>query len=295
MSIYRSGYDSQDPDIERQTRFRYGPLSENLSGLKLYSRHAKPEGLTRDPFLTPCEGLVFGRWTVEEIAVQLQETGVMGKWHEQGHQQIWIEMGSCNHQYRYELRVWTDQGDVSEMLVNLIVYLEFVAIEKLNASFAAMSVDHLRLQNPKCKGDKRPLAPGQDFASSGVLRPIFGLIKYWATVLGAEVILQMPEYFHSAMIFGQVFRYVDVEMAQIFAEIQSQMLGETPSQDAIVELSKAFEAGQILCNDNPYLWPTEMMAYALSHELNERLQNSSQASRENYCFSRIGQGTRSGS
>lgn len=248
---------------------RYHALSDMLSGVTLIPKDRKPSDCSGDFFEPVKPGAFCDRWTPEDLADTLAQTGCLAHWHRQGFAQIWIELENDIAPERHTLGVWTQVGDKSELLMHIVVWIEYVHIERLNMSFPAFSVEHLRLQTPSAPFLHPPL-PGQNFASSGLLRRIFGIIKSWSAALGAEIITEIPEYFHTATLFSQYFSFIDIEMEALFRAMRRDLLPEV-TPDGLARISHAFEQTRVRHNGKPVLWPTEMQGFALSHELAHKL------------------------
>ena len=247
---------------------RYGSLSQMLSGVSLIE-HQPAEAIAAF-YDDPQPGLFCGKWTPDEIAGVFSETGCLAHWHGQGYSRIWIEIGNSIAPNRHELEVWTQTGEHSELLMQLIVWLDYLKIDRLGLILPQFYVEHLRLQQPQIQ-PTAGLWPGQDFPSSGVLRRVFGVLKKWACTLGAALITGIPEYFHTAWLFSEFFEFIDPEMESLFRGI-TRDLHVTPAN--LGDISQAFEDGNIFYNGVQWLWPTEMQAYGLSHELEEALRVS---------------------
>lgn len=171
----------------------------------------------------------------------------------------------CPH--RFDLEVWTRVEEHAELLLQLTIWLEYTHIDRLNASFPSFSVEHLRLQAPG-RPSLRQLMPGQDFASSGMLRRIFAVLQKWACELGAQIMTEIPEYFHTAYIFSEYFTFADCEMEILFRKMKHDLFLQETS---LAQISSAFENGRVVFNNKVWLWPTEMQVFALSHELADEL------------------------
>ena len=244
---------------------RYVDLSAMLSGVSLHpDKPAECHEDFYDPQIaagTP-NGAFCGRWTTEDIAQMLSDIGCLQRWQSYGFSKIWIEFSSGIPR-RHTLEVWTQTGETSELLMQLVVWLDYLTIDRLQAAYPVFHVEHLRLQRPGMSPGADSL-PGQDFASSGLLRQVFGIVKKMACALGASLISEIPQYFHTAYIFSEFFVYADSEMEMIFrAAKRDLMTGNT----RLCDVSRAFERGQVLWKGQTYLWPTEVQVCALSHEL----------------------------
>lgn len=248
---------------------RYQALSNMLSGVNLIPKQQKPENSIGDFFPNAKPHAFCHRWNATEIADTFAQTGCLAHWQKQGFTQIWIELENDIDPERHTLHVWTNLDDRSELLMQLVVWLEYLNIERINASYPAFCVEHLRLQTPNATFI-HPKLPGQDFAPSGILRRIFGILKSWAATLGAEIITEIPEYFHTAAIFSPYFTFIDTEMEALFRAIRRDLIPQITPQ-TLAQISHAFEQNRIRQNDTPILWPTEMQAYPLSHDLAQKL------------------------
>ncbi|MBO4350716.1 MAG: hypothetical protein J6A01_07220 [Proteobacteria bacterium] len=247
---------------------RYGALSQMLSGVSLIEH--KPAEAAAAFYDVPHAGLFCGKWSPDDIAGILAETGCLSHWQRQGYVNIWIEIGNGIAPNRHEFEVWTQVEEHSELLMQLVVWLDYLQIDRLGEILPQFYVEHLRLQLPQAEPVSN-LWPGQDFPSSGILRRIFGILKNWACILGASLITGIPEYFHTAWLFSEFFEFIDPEMECLFRGIVRD-LHVTPA--CLGAISHAFEAGNVLCNGQKWFWPTEMQAYALSHELEQALRVS---------------------
>ncbi|MBQ9396294.1 MAG: hypothetical protein IJU23_12385 [Proteobacteria bacterium] len=248
---------------------RYHDLSRMLSGVVLIPFSDTPDDAADRFFIRDIDGagLFCHKWSVQNIADTFLEAGCFRHWQDIGFSKLWIELPEPVCPERFDLEVWTNLGEHSELLMQLTVWLEYTHIDRLNASFPSFSVEHLRLQAPGLPVTRR-LLPGQEFASSGMLRRMFGILQKWACELGAQLITEIPEYFHTAYIFGEYFTFADQEMELLFRKMKHDLLTD---RRALAEVSSAFEEGRIVFQDKTWLWPTEMQAFALSHELAHRL------------------------
>ncbi|MCL2325298.1 MAG: hypothetical protein FWC40_02160 [Proteobacteria bacterium] len=256
------------PPLQAQ---RYGSLSKMLSGADLFRRCEAPPRLSTDFFFPDSAGDFCGMLSLEDIQRDFFDTNILSTWQAQGHARIWVTVPGQQEPGRHELQVWSQISDKSELLLQLIVWLEYVCIERFEMAFPAFCVEHLRLQNPLSLPHPNHKLPGQDFAPSGTLRKVFALLQHWASRCGAQLITEIPQYFHTAYIFHPYFHYVDLPMAAIFHQIQTDLLPPNPTPNDIARLSMAFESGLVMHNDTPYLWPTELQAHGLSCDLAKNL------------------------
>ena len=247
---------------------RYNNLSRMLSGVVLHPFGDVPGDAADTFFIRDSDpGLFCHKWSVRNIVDTFLDAGCFKHWQGLGFSKLWVELPDPVCPQRFDLEVWTSVGDRSELLMQLTVWLEYTHIDRLNASFPSFSVEHLRLQAPGLTPTRR-LLPGQEFASSGMLRRVFAVLQKWACELGAQMMTEIPEYFHTACIFSEFFTFADQEMEQLFRKMKHDLLTDA---GALARVSTAFEEGRVMFEGKTWLWPSDMQAFALSHELAGRL------------------------
>lgn len=242
-----------------QTRYR--DLSDLLSSVNLYPFDKRPANCVGDFFEGFSPDLFCGYFSQKEIATELAETGCIQHWHDQGYHSIRSKF-THDEFYRYQLSVLTKVNGEDALLFDLVVWMEYTEIEYKNCSYPSFCIEHLLLQQPGKSCDDIKL-PGQIWASSHLLRKMFHIISHWAARTGALIMTEIPEFFHTAYIFSQYFKYIDPEMESIYNEFITNFLPENPSKTDISLLSKKFEKGMIYRDGMKYLWPTEMQYYEL--------------------------------
>ncbi len=159
------------------------------------------------------------------------------------------------------LRVGIHPRSDDALLIELVLWREWVRLTQgplAGRRFAALSVEQLRLQDPRQTFHAPAQAlPGQRHPGLGLGHAIQAMLVGWAARLGAEVLMVIPEYFHTAVIFRPYYHYADLEMRAIFAALQRQLLPQGLAPAAVTHLSWCFERGQVLRDGAPFFWPTE--------------------------------------
>ena len=258
---------------------RYHDLNRLLSGVHLWPLDQCPDKCRQHFYDFKDRDLFCGLFSLEEISDTFQQTGCLAFWLKQGFKNIRFSTNR-DEKFRYQLTIDTIVENKKEILCDIVIWLEYLEICRLNSIYPAFCVDSLKLQQPG-KFCTNPM-PGQTWASSHILKPVFSLISRWAIQTGAMLISEIPEYFHTACIFDRYFKFVDPEMAGIFEKIKMDLLPESPTHDEITQCSWAFENKQIYRNGECYLWPTEMQVYPLSHEIEKSLQIPIQIDKAKY-------------
>lgn len=251
---------------------RYGchsPLNRLLSGVQLIER--TPPVSAPHLFYPHSDDTKFcGFLDINDIYKTFADSGCFDHWKKQNYHQIEIRIPPPLFPNRYELSVWTIVNNQYELLMQLVVWLEYIYFKHQNIILPAFNVEHLRLQSPG-KPFIHPKMPGQDFASSGILRRIFAIISRWSLQTGASLIANIPEFFHTAYIFSEYFTFADDEMEYLFQTMKRDLLFNH-SRDCITKISNAFEQGNILCNHKTYYWPTELQIYITHSDLKPLFQ-----------------------
>ncbi|MFA5623558.1 MAG: hypothetical protein WC966_00680 [Bradymonadales bacterium] len=255
---------------------RYEQLSSSLSGVDLLPLNEKALLYSTD-FLRPWQdGLFLGRWTSKAIVQLLEATKFFERWREQGHHQIWLDIPKSDIIGRSELLVWTDSGGFSEILMHAVVWLEYCFVHQNQRHFPSLCVEKLRLQNPLSNSTKA-LLPGQNYPSAGLSQNAFALFRTMSSILGAQMLCGIPQYFHTAAIFSKAFSFIDPDMYVLFKAMKRDLLKNGDSAK-IAEVSHLFETRRILRNKIPYLWPTELQAYVEDSTLREQILLSEESS-----------------
>ncbi len=253
-------------------QIRYTSFSNFLSGVSLFDRDQRPRNAANDFFdLNPT--LFLGILDEKQLIGLLHELGFIETWREQGHSKISLSIEQPSP-HCFMLSVFTELNDAREILLHAIIWLEYTQIDALSASFPSICVEHLRLQNPR--HNTTALLPGQDFAPSGLFRRAFGLARYFALKTGAQLITEVPQYFHTAWIFSSHFSYIDPEMDAIYRNIKADLLPPNPTFCDAAAISRAFESDRVYCDQQIYRWPNELQAHAMSSEIhwNRSLESS---------------------
>lgn len=251
---------------------RYGPhspLNQWLSGVQLIERTPHPP--TTHLFYPYTDASRFcGFLDINDICQTFADSGCFEHWKKQNYNPVEIHIPPPRFPNRYELSVWTVVNNQYELLMQLVVWLEYIQFKHQNIILPAFNVEHLRLQSPG-QPFVHPRMPGQDFASSGLLRRIFSIIGRWSIQTGASLIANIPEFFHTAYIFSEYFTFADAEMEYLFQTMKRDLITHH-SHDGITEISNAFEQGNILYNKKIYYWPTELQIYITANEFKPLFQ-----------------------
>ncbi|MDX9722389.1 MAG: hypothetical protein RBU37_16715 [Myxococcota bacterium] len=212
-----------------------------------------------------------GAWSLlQGLLAQLDEdllrNGIVASLRRRGFGQLSVTSSS---QWPWTLRFFDERG---ALLIELGVWLERLGLQA-GERLRVLSVETLRLQHPYAAFE-RPRAPSQAHPGLGLARAFHCLLGDWALRLGADGVLVLPEFFHTACIFAQHYRWLDAEMEQLFEASKRDLL---PLVADATALSWAFEWGLVRRRGQLWRWPNEAMLRPLGPRAELLLQQRAEA------------------
>jgi len=231
---------------------RYEDLGRKLSSVRLHSL-CEP---TESPWTGP-QDRVIGRFETAELIDELVWHQIIGRYKELGYSNIELEVDtSCPGRSCITLWQGKERGE-NALLFDFSIWTEYLEpVACHGRKFRCLGVDWLMLQAPPDEdfarsGVKR--LPGQRFVSPRLSSQMLKLLQNWAVRVGAETMMVVPEYFHSAVMFERGFTYLDPEMQGLYEAAVHQLLPE----HELAELSWRFEDGNVSLRNKPFYWPNE--------------------------------------
>lgn len=160
------------------------------------------------------EGLIFGRFSKEEIWEMLKESKVIQKLHERGYSNFCLETHFLS-ELDNRIFIKTNQ---SEVLIHLRLKLNDFEVKRVNQVLKMIYIDWLLTQNIKLgKGKiKKKLFEGQDYPGLNIFAEVTRFILLLTRKVGVHGIFNVPEYFHDAVLFHKNFRHLDPEKEGMF-------------------------------------------------------------------------------
>lgn len=117
----------------------------------------------------------------------------------------------------------------------------------------------LALQDPFARfTPERPQLPGQTHPGLGLTRPLILRLLQWATDWGKDGLLNLPEYFHNAVFYSEIFRFVHPRQQGRFEALRRDLAGLH-----VAVASLAVDDGRVVSEPDgePLRWePGEMVA-----------------------------------
>lgn len=158
--------------------------------------------------------LLLGRFTEKEVIEALKENGVWKRLQEKGFAQPKLTIRSIDP-FRQRLRIHaaekgpeTDENLLCELRVFDARLKGTNPLDGTPYQMDALVIDWLVFQNPRAAFHPgRQKLPGQSYPGLGILRIAMGVILDLAKQIGKEAVVNIPEYYHNAVLYHPAFRF----------------------------------------------------------------------------------------
>lgn len=215
------------------------------------------------------EGLIFNRFSKEEIWEMLSETQVISKLYERGYSDFHLEIQCLSH---LDNRIFV-KTPKNEILIHLRLKLDDFEIKRVGQVLKMIYIDWLLTQNIRFakKKIKKKLFEGQDYPGLNIFGEITKFILLLTKKVGVHGIFNVPEYFHDAVLFHKNFRYLDPEKEGIF-----QVMLENFKKIPLHQLSDLIHNNRIynITHNKTFSWFHGEMFYTEFEEIRELIFNS---------------------
>jgi hypothetical protein len=207
--------------------------------------------------------LFLGRFDASALRRELAEAGIFEGLAARGYRDVTVKTGVEGGEYQLKLLplggsvalVDLRLSEASTLVREPLLYR--LGLEVL--SF--LSMHWLALQDPAAAfTPERPRLPGQSYPGLGLLKHFYLRLIRWAEDWGKDGLLNFPEYYHSAVFYSQVFRFISPVRQGRF-EVLRELLAPFP----VAAASTAVDEGRVFVEAEgsraPYAWePGEMVA-----------------------------------
>jgi hypothetical protein len=198
------------------------------------------------------EGLFLGRFTRSALERELESAGILAALGQRGFEGITIETDLVEGEHR--LRVLPKDGEQS--LVELRVSEATCPVDDpvmrahgLEVLYL-LTVHWLTLQNPRAAfTPDRPCLPGQTFPGLGFGRRLYGRLMTWAHDWGKDALLNFPEYFHNAVFYATLFRFLSPRRQGRFEALRRDL-----ASLHVAAASTAVEEGRVIEESSGSVW-----------------------------------------
>lgn len=121
-----------------------------------------------------------------------------------------------------------------------------------------LTIRWLALQDPRGRFSReRPRLPGQRFPGLGLSKPVVLRLLHWARAWGKDGLVNAPEYYHNAVFYSAIFRFVSPARQGRFEALRRDL-----ARLSVARASAAVDAGRVVASpgDTPVVWdPGEML------------------------------------
>ncbi len=206
-------------------------------------------------------GLFLGRFSAGALRDELESAGILEVLAQRGYPEVEVKTETEAGEHR--LLVFPRGGLVSLMdlrLAEASAWVEEPLARDLGLDVLSfLAVHWLSLQHPRgAFTAERLRLPGQDYPGLGLGRLLIARMVAWARGWGKDGLVNFPEYFHNALFYSEVFRFLSPARQGRF-----EALARDLAPLGVAQASWALEEGRVIeeSGGGPVAWePGEMVA-----------------------------------
>lgn len=215
-------------------KFTFSNLKDRLALFQIARKEGQDDiGLTSDEVLqdlTDPRGndLLLGRFTEQQVRDALTNYGVWKSLADQGYPAPSLSIRSLDP-FRQRLRI-AATADAPEsddtLLCDLRLYETWLKgvcpVTGKHFEFDALIIDWLVFQNPNASfTPDRPPLPGQRYPGLGIMRTSLRAILNLAKQIGKQAVVNIPEYYHNAVLYSPAFRFFNAHVEGRFRALRA--------------------------------------------------------------------------
>lgn len=201
-------------------------------------------------------------YTRDGIEYAMEQYGFFDLLREKGFDDFLLSVDTVNKE-RHIVRLHYKDREPEHLLIELAAHLceldyerfesnadgfKFQRTKKKNREryFKGIHIDWLLMQNPKEEfGDHLPAMPGQNYPGLGLFRWFGEILRLTAMRLKCDLIINHPERFHNAHLYGKVMKFIDPHEEGRFRALERDL-------DALplVKATRALEEKRVVYRDS---------------------------------------------
>jgi hypothetical protein len=206
------------------------------------------------------ESLFLGRLDAEALRSELAEAGILSVLAERGYPEIAIDIERHDGEHRLSIVPRGERVRLVELRLaeEVVVAADALMQRKGVGLLSVLSVRWLALQHPLGRfTPERPRLPGQRYPGLGLSARLHAWALQRAGAWGKDGVLNFPEYFHNAVFYSSLFRFLSPTRQGRFEALRRD-LAALP----VAAASAALDDGRIVdASGAPFRWePGEMLA-----------------------------------
>jgi hypothetical protein len=227
---------------------------------------AEPSSLTEP-------GKFLGRFDRAAVEREMDASGILKVLAARGYPKVRIRLDAGDGEHR--LRLLPPRGE--EPLVELRASELTVVTDEpvLRAHdvdlLYVLAVHWFTLQNPGATfTEDRPKLPGQKHPGLGIGRRFYGWLMTWAHEWGKDGLLNFPEYYHNAVFYSSMFRFVSPSRQGRFEALRRDL-----AKLHVCEASAAVDQGRVVEEPGtaPFRWQAAEMISPITRGLKSALES----------------------
>jgi hypothetical protein len=225
-------------------------------------------------------GRFLGMYDEKRILSKLKKVGMMEILAGRGYRNFRIHI---TKQDNYTSRLYVDSVDTSgddTRLIELIVRegvfrprKSFVPGFDFQEGLSMLLIEWLSLQDPKSSFlPGKPRLPGQQYPGLGGLKNMQELLYSFGRSLGKDAIIDIPEYYHAAVIYSRMYSEIYSRKYSFFSPVDAGKLNAIMRDFPDVPLSEVSFAVTFDClldarTGEQVQWKPSEQIYPISHKL----------------------------
>jgi hypothetical protein len=175
--------------------------------------------------------LFLGIYDEDQIMKILEKAGIVGILHKKGYRNLIISLSKQDN-YTSRLYVNFDTLEKETRLLELIVREGifrptecFVDGFDFHEGLSMLLVEWLALQDPRAEFEHgKPRLPGQQYPGLGGLKNLQGMLHLFGKSMGKDAIIDIPEYYHAAVIYARMYSEIYSRMYSFFSPFDAGKL-----------------------------------------------------------------------
>ena len=226
-------------------------------------------------------GRFLGLYDEKRLSDMLKKAGMAEILSRRGYRNFRVHVA---RQDNYTSRLYVDSADSSDDSARLIELIMREGVFRPKRSFvpgfdfreglSMLLIEWLALQDPKASfTPDKPRLPGQEYPGLGGLKNMQKLLYTFGRDLGKDAIIDIPEYFHAAVIYSRMYSEIYSRMYSFFSPVDAGTLQaimrdfkDIPLAD--VSFAVAFDCLLNAHTGERFQWKPSEQIYPISERLN---------------------------
>jgi hypothetical protein len=218
-------------------------------------------------------GHFLGRFNQAALERELEAAGILAALEARGYPKVDIRADAVGGEHRLRILAPGAEEPLLELSVSemSVVVDDPVLRDQGMDLLYVLSVHWFALQNPGAPfAPQRPRLPGQRHPGLGFGRRFYGRLTTWAHEWGKDALLNFPEYYHNAVFYSSMFRFV-TPARQGRVEALRRDLGALH----VCEASAAVDEGRVVeePGGKPFRWEAAEMISPVTASVTNALES----------------------